>query len=192
MRSSTWARRRAALALFAALTFVAAGVFVPGAGRAQSAAVPAVLAGTWIHDGDPARAIRTVDAAFAASISVLPELLQGFARDRIRSDMQPPRRVLVVLESSRVRVTLEADRATVIDGAMGSPARTSGVADGTRVTPRLSSGWLELFYEGEGSELRQLLSTEPDGSHMHLDFNVVSARLRSPVRYRLEYVRPPS
>lgn len=163
----------------------------PRPGAAQSGAVPAALAGAWAHDGDPARAVRTVDAAFAPRIAALPELIQGLARDRIRSDMPPPRRVLVTLEGARVRVTLESSRTTVVDGAMGSPARTTGVSDGTRVTPRLQGGWLELLYQGEGSELHQLYSTEPDGSRMHLDYTVVSSRLGAPVRYRLEYVRAP-
>ncbi|AKF04306.1 hypothetical protein [Sandaracinus amylolyticus] len=167
-------------------------VTCPRSGRAQAASVPATLAGTWVLDGDPARAARTIEAAFAPSIATLPELLQGFARDRIRSSMQPPRRVLVTIDGSRVRVTLESQRTTVVDGALGASARVTGVEDGTRVTPRLQGGWLELLYEGEGSVLQQLCSTEPDGARMHLDFTVVSARLPAPVRYRLDYVRPRS
>ena len=171
------------------LALILAAAASPGAGRAQSGVVPATLAGTWAYDGDQARALRPVDAAFAPRIATLPELLQGMARDRIRSDMQPPRRVLVSLTGSRVRVTLESERTRVIDGALGSAARTTGIADGTRVTPRLEGGWLELLYQGEGSELHQLYSTEPDGSRMHVDFTVVSERLGAPVRYRLDYVR---
>ncbi len=160
----------------------------PRGGAAQSASVPAVLASSWRLEGGSARALRTIDAAFAPSISALPELLQGFARDRIHSSMGPPRDVVVALDGARVRVTLTGEaRNVVVSGALNTAATTSGVDDGTRVTPRLSGGWLELFYEGEGAELRQLFSTEADGSHMHLDYTVVNERLAGPVRYRLDY-----
>ncbi|UJR83080.1 hypothetical protein [Sandaracinus amylolyticus] len=179
---------RSTLALFATLTLtLAAGAF-PGPGRAQSGTVPSTLAGTWVQD-DAASAMRTVDAAFAPRIASLPELLQGMARDRIRNDMQPPRRVLVSLTGSRVRVTLESNRTRVVDGAIGAAAQVTGVSSGTRVTPRLQGGWLELLYEGEGSQLHQLYSTEPDGSRLHVDFTVESSYLSTPVRYRLDYVR---
>ncbi len=156
---------------------------------AQTVSVPPILAGQWQHDGALSRGVRTIDAAFAPSLAVIPEMLQGFARDRIRTDMAPPRTVDVTLESGRIRVALHAEREATIEGALDSHARTTGVDEGTVVTPRLSSGWLELHYEGEGSELRQLLSTEPDGAHMHVDYTIVSPRLQGPVRYRLEYVR---
>lgn len=185
MRSTARAKTMLLLAMAASI-----GAAFPHAGTAQSGSVPRTLAGTWVAEGGPARAMRTVEAAFAPSIATFPTLFQGFARDRIRSDMAPPRRVLVSLDGPQVRVTLEAARTTVIAGPLRSPARTSGLQDGTRVTPRLEGGWLELLYEGEGSQLRQLFSTEPDGARMHLDFTVTSPQLPAPVRYRLEYVRP--
>jgi hypothetical protein len=148
-----------------------------------------VLAGSWRLEADPARAMRTVEAAFGPSLAALPELFQPIARGRIQSSMQPPRRVEVTLATSRVRVTLASDHTATIDGPLGAAATTSGVDDGTRVTPRIQAGWLELFYEGESSELHQLLSTEPDGSRMHLDYTVVNERLAGQVRYRLDYVR---
>lgn len=186
-------RQRVRMMRLAALTSIlAAGATLPDLGSAQSGAVPGALAGTWVHEGDVARGMRTVEAAFAPTIASLPELLQGFARDRIRSSMPPPRRVVVALDGSRVRVTLESERRAMIDGSLGSAATASGVDAGTRVTPRLQGGWLELRYEGEGSELRQLFSTEPDGSRMHVDYTVSGGRLPTPVRYRLEYVRPSS
>ena len=160
----------------------------PRVGSAQVAAVPGTLAGTWMLDGELSRAVHVVEAAFASSIARLPELIQGFARDRIRSDMQPPRRVVVSLRDAGVRMTLESARTTVVDGSLGAPAAVSGIDSGTRVTPRLQSGWLELRYEGEGSELRQLFSTEADASRMHVDFTVTSPQLAAPVRYRLDYV----
>ncbi|MFO0684682.1 MAG: hypothetical protein U0234_21680 [Sandaracinus sp.] len=181
-------RARRGLLFLATLASIAAGL---GAApiRAQTANVPPILAGTWQHDGALARSVRTIDAAFAPSLAVIPELLQGFARDRIRTDMAPPRSVDVTLEGGRVRVALHAEREATIEGALNSHARTTGVDEGTVVTPRVASGWLELQYVGEGSELLQLLSTEADGGHMHLDYTVTSPRLRGPVRYRLEYVR---
>ncbi len=156
---------------------------------AQQASVPSTLPGTWRHDGDVARSVRLIDAAFAPSIAVLPELIQGFARNRIHDDMPPPERVIVSVEGTRVRVSLDSSRAATIDGPLGGTARTTGVDDGTRVTQRLSGGWLEIRYLGEGSELLQLFSTEADGAHMHVDYTVTSPRLQAPVRYRLEYVR---
>lgn len=157
---------------------------------AQPSAVPRVLVGTWALEGGAASAMRIVDAAFRPTISALPQILHGLARERIRANMTPANRVTLSIDGERVRVVLEAARTTVVSGALGAPARTSGVEAGTRVTPRLSSGWLELLYEGEGSELRQLFSAEPDGSRMHLDYTVSGPQLsRGPVRYRLEYVR---
>jgi hypothetical protein len=178
---------RTALLAAAALLALAAA---PLAGRAQPASVPRILAGTWVAEGGPTRAMRTVEAAFAPSIATFPSLFQGIARDRIRTSMEPPRRVLVSLDGARVRVTLESANTTVVAGPLRAPATTSGIQEGTRVTPRLQGGWLELLYQGEGSELRQLFSTEADGSRMHLDFTVTSPQLPAPVRYRLDYVRP--
>lgn len=177
------------VALVLVLAALAIAIAGPHRGAAQDATVPAVLAGTWNLEGDRARAVRTIDAAFAPSISALPELIQGFARDRIHSSMGPPRQVVVSLEGGRVRVSLAgAERSVLVHGALGAAASTTGVDDGTRVTPRLAGGWLELLYEGEGAQLRQLFSTEPDGAHMHLDYTVVNERLAGPVRYRLDYV----
>jgi hypothetical protein len=181
-----WTETKVVIVLAAGALIAAAA---PLDGSAQSGSVPRTLGGTWVPDGGPARAMQTVEAAFAPSIATFPTLFQGFARDRIRSDMAPPRRVLVSLDGARVRVTLETARTTIIAGPLRSPATTSGLQEGTRVTPRLEGGWLELFYEGEGSQLRQLFSTERDGSRMHLDFTVTSPQLPAPVRYRLEYVR---
>jgi hypothetical protein len=159
--------------------------------HAQSGVVPATLEGTWVYDGTIAAAVRVVNAAFAPAIATFPELFQGFARSRLETSMAPPRRVLVTLASGRVRVSLESsERTVVVDGNLGSHATVSGAEGTPVVTPNLRSGWLELFYEGEGSELRQLLSTEPDGLRMHLDFTVVSPQLPGPVRYRLDYVHP--
>lgn len=174
---------------FAGVAAIAIALACPRPIDAQAATVPATLAGTWRHDGDVSRSIRLIDAAFAPSIAALPELIQGFARSRIRDDMPPPQRVTVTVEGSRIRVALDSSRAATIDGQLNGTARTTGVDDGTRVTQRLSGGWLELRYEGEGSELRQLFSTEADGAHMHVDYTVTSPRLQAPVRYRLEYVR---
>jgi hypothetical protein len=171
----------------AALLVVAAASALPG--RAQTATVPALLAGTWLPEGGHDRGVRVVDAAFAPSIAALPEILHGFARGRIRDDMPVPRRIVVALDGPRVRVTLESEHTRTIAGPIGARATTSGVASGTQVTPRLSGGWLELHYEGEGSQLRQLFSTEPDGSRLHLDYTVISSQVAGgQVRFRLEYV----
>jgi hypothetical protein len=166
----------------------------PAIGGAQSASVPGTLAGTWVYDGSIAGAVRIVEAAFEPGISTFPELFQGFARSRLRASMAPPSRVVVALSgAAHLRVTLaSSERTTVVDGDLGSPATVSDAEGDPRVVPRLRGGWLEIGYEGEGSHLEQLLSTEPDGARMHLDFNVVSPQLPAPVRYRLEYVHPPS
>lgn len=183
------ARRFRCAALAAALLLAAASFAgVPFAG-AQRGSVPSVLEGTWVHDGDLATATRTVDAAFAPTVQRLPSLVQGFARDRIRSNMAPPRRIRVALSGQRVRLTLQSSKTVVIDGALGRAATTSGLESGSRVTPRLEGGWLELRHEGEGSQLRQLFSTEPDGSQMHVDYTITGPQLAGPVRYRLEYRR---
>jgi hypothetical protein len=182
---------RSAVVLALSLLAIAAR---PHDSRAQQDAAPRVprtLAGTWVSATDSERAMRTVVAAFESTVRTLPELLRGFARDRVRSEMAPPNRVVVALNGERVRVTLESGRTSVIAGPLGAHATTSGIADGTVVTPRLEGGWLELRYEGENSVLRQLYSTEPDGSSMHLDYTVSGERVPRTVRYRLEFVRRP-
>lgn len=176
------------------LAALALGLLVASAmpldGRAQPASVPSTLAGAWVHQGQRERALRTIDAAFAPTIARLPRIMHGFARDQIRNYIEPPRRVRVTLDGRRVRIELEASRTTVIDGRLGARARTTNVESGTQVTPRLEGGWLELLYAGRSSEMRQLFSTEPDGSQMHLDYTVTAPQIATPVRFRLEYVRP--
>jgi hypothetical protein len=157
---------------------------------AQSGSVPVQLAGTWTVEGSTARAMRVVEGAFEPAVQTMPELFRGFARDRVRSSMEPPRRIVVTLEGSRVRVAFERTDPSTVDGSLGGTAAATGVDDGTTVTTRLSGGWLEIVYVGSGSEMRQLLSTEADGSRMHLDYAIESTQLPFPVRYRLEYVRP--
>jgi hypothetical protein len=175
--------------LLVALLLVAP-VLAPLGGRAQTASVPAVLAGTWVPEGGVGRGTQVLDAAFAPSIAALPEIMHGFARGRIRDGMPVARRVVISLDGPRVRVSLESDHPRTIAGPLGARATTTGVSSGTTVTQRLSGGWLELVYEGEGSELRQLFSTEPDGSRMHLDSTVRSGQLAGGmVRFRIEYVR---
>lgn len=194
-------RSRVVLGLLAGAALVSSVAVLPRLGSAQQepsqagpsrvSAVPAALVGSWAHDGDITRALRTIDAVFAPSVAALPEMLHGFTRDRIRSGMPPPRQIAVSIEGSRVRVRLESsERTTTVDGTLGAHARTTGVEDGTSVTPRLEGGWLELRYEGEEAVMTQLFSTEPDGARMHLDYHVTNPRLAGPVRYRLEYVRP--
>jgi hypothetical protein len=155
---------------------------------AQTASVPPILAGSWTHDGAVATGMHTVERAFAPAITALPYLLQGMARDRITESLQPPATIDVALSDARVRVTLHANVLKTIDGALNAHARTSGVQEGTVVTPRVASGWLDLVYEGEDSTMHQLFSTEPDGSRMHVDYSITSERVGN-VRYRLEYVR---
>ncbi|GAB4111038.1 MAG: hypothetical protein OHK0013_47010 [Sandaracinaceae bacterium] len=169
---------------------LAAFVLAPLGGRAQTATVPAVLAGSWVPEGGVGRGTQVLDAAFAPSIAALPEIMHGFARSRIRDDMPVARRIVISLDGPRVRVSLESDHPRTIIGPLGARAATTGVSSGTTVTQRLAGGWLELVYEGEGSELRQLFSTEPDGARMHLDSTVRNGQLAGGmVRFRIEYVR---
>jgi hypothetical protein len=174
---------RVTLALAVALALASLAPFV------GAQAVPTQLAGSWRHDGAVSSGMRTVDGAFAASIATLPELFQGIARERIRTSLAPPPRITVTLTGERIRVSLDHDDPTTVVGALNAHAATTGVDDGTTVTPRLSGGWLDLVYEGESSEMHQLFSTEADGAHMHVDYTVENDRLAGTVRYRLEYVR---
>lgn len=176
-----------ALTLGAAVLLTLASLPLAGA---QTGSVPVQLAGTWTVEGSAARAMRVVEGAFEPAVQTMPELFRGFARDRVRSSMEPPRRVVVTLEGSRVRVAFERTEPFTIDGPLGGTASATGVQDGTTVTTRLSGGWLDVVYVGNESEMHQLLSTEPDGTRMHLDYAIESSQLPFPVRYRLEYVRP--
>lgn len=179
---------RLKLVAFALLALAIAGP--PLGGSAQVAgSVPSVLAGTFTYEYSAGRAMSVVDAAFEPGVSALPFFFQSIARNRIHESMRPPTRVVVTLTGSRVRVVYTSDVATkTIDGTLGSEAAVSGLEDGTRVTTSLSGGWLQLDYRGEG-DMIQLLSTEPDGSRMHVDSTVTSERLPEPVRWRLDYVR---
>lgn len=189
-RGSSFSRSAVALSLVALAALVGAAALAPRQSAAQAAAVPAALAGTWTLEGGVAQGTRVIDAAFAPTIAALPEMLHGMARDRVRGEMSPPRRIVVAVTGPRVRVAIEKERPVVVEGAVGAPATTAtGVSSGTRVTPRVEGGWLELRYEGEGSVLRQLFSTEPDGSRMHVDYTITSSMISTPVRYRLEFVR---
>lgn len=174
---------------------VAAGALVlgalssPGLGGAQTGSVPGVLAGSWTYDGTPARAMAIVDAAFEPGVSTLPYFFQSMARDRIHHSMRPANRVEITLSGNHLRVVYTSDIATkVIDGELGARASVSGLESGTVVDTTLRTGWLMLSYDGEGG-MTQLLSTEPDGSRMHIDSTVTSERLPQPVRFRLDYVR---
>lgn len=184
-------RRPAGALAITCMTFSLAWSATATSGAAQSTSVPYTLAGTWTYERDEAHGIRVVDGAFDAALGSIPELLRGLARDRIHDRMRPPRRVEVVLDGAQVRVTIESNRTTVVDTTLGTATTIAGAEGDVRVTPRLRAGWLELHYHSDESDLRQLLSTEPDGTRMHLDYTVESSRLASPVRYRLEYVRAP-
>lgn len=176
----------------AALT-LAACLAMPAASGAQTAVtVPSTLAGSWTHDGALDRGRHTVERAFARSVAALPSFLQSYALGRIRDDLEPPHTIDVSLAGPRIRVTLHGPVTKTIDGTLDAHASTSGVQDGTVVTPQVASGWLDLLYEGESSTMHQLFSTEPDGSHLHLDYAIDNERLAGgTVRYRLEYVRSP-
>lgn len=159
---------------------------VPLGSRAQTGSVPAVLAGTWVSESSSASAMAHVLAAFEPGVTSLPELFQGMARDRIRSSMVPPSRVVVTLTGTHVNVSMRTNRMIVIDGELGAEARLEGGEGDPTVTTGLRGGWLEIRWDGEG-DMQQLLSTEPDGSRMHLDYTVESDRLPEPVRYRLDF-----
>jgi hypothetical protein len=180
---------RARASFLFAFGIVALASLAPDPGGAQEGSVPVQLAGTWVADGGATRAMSIIDAAFAPGIEGLPYLLQGIARDRIHTSMRPPSRVVVTLSGAHLRVVYTSDIATkVIDGVLGAQASVSGLEEGTTVATALRVGWLFLSYEGEGG-MTQLLSTEPDGSRMHVDSTVTSERLPAPVRWRLDYVR---
>jgi hypothetical protein len=172
-----------------AFALLALALFSPPFGRAQVVgSVPGTLAGTWASEASAARAMAIVDAAFEPGVAALPYFFQSIARNRIHASMQPANRVVVTLTGSRVRVVYTSDVTKIIDGTLGTEASVSGLEEGTRVSTSLSGGWLQLVYAGEGG-MTQLLSTEPDGTRMHLDCTVTSERLPEPVRWRLDYVR---
>ncbi|MGE0788047.1 MAG: hypothetical protein AB7S26_20410 [Sandaracinaceae bacterium] len=182
-----FASRRAAL--FLTLAGCLAILAVVPTGRAQTESVPPVLGGSWRLEGSDEAAMRTVIAAFQPTIDGLPEIVHGFARDRLRSSMQPPRSVQVSVEGSSVSVRLTSDHVTTVEGTLGRRARARGVEDGTVVSTRLSGGWLQVHYSSDQAEMYQLFSTEADGSRMHLDHTLTGPRITGTVRYRIEYAR---
>lgn len=154
--------------------------------------MPAVLAGAYRYPHDVEHARQIVAAAIEPRIATLPSLVQGMARDRIRERLRVARRIAVALHGERVRVTFEGQRTLAIDSALGATTTVRN-EEGRDVSVRqaLRDGWLEQTFAGENGELRQLLSTEPDGRTLHLDITLRSERLGEPIRYRLDYAREP-
>lgn len=158
--------------------------------QAQDGRVPSVLEGTWRRAIGAERARQVVAAAFEPRLARFPAMLRGIARDRITESLPMPDRVAVAL-GERVRVTyLYEDRRLRVDTALGGTTRVRDVDGETRrVSQRLQRGWLEQVFRGADGDVHRLLSTEPDGATMHLDYTVHNERLGEAVRWRVDYRR---
>ena len=177
-------RKLVPASVFVALLALSAAV------GAQSASVPSALAGTWRRTVSTQRARSIVLAAFQPRLANFPGFLQSIGRDRISESLPMPHRVQVAIEGERVHVTYVGESRVSIATPLGGSTRVRD-ADGEtrRVTQRLRGGWLEQVYTGDDGSVHRLLSTEPDGSTMHLDFTAHNERLGEPVRWRIDYRR---
>lgn len=171
--------------LAACISLLACGVV-----RAQAAAVPAILEGTYHYPHAPTHAQAIALAAVEPRISAMPAMVQGLARDRVAERVRPARRILIAPREGGVRVELEDGGTMVVDTALGATTTVrSRQGRPVQVRQALQGGWLEQVFTGENGELRQLYSTEPDGRTLHLDVTLSSPSLGEPVRYRLDYLR---
>ena len=182
-------RRHSTLLLLLALASLAAALLVPRAG-AQTAGVPSQLLGAFRYPHDLAHGRAVVEAAIEPRILQLPGMFQGIARDRLRERTRIPRRVSIASSEGRVEVTYEGERTVVVGSSVpGTTTVRNEEGREVRVTQQLSGGWLEQVYEGPNGQMRELLSTEPDGATLHVDVTLSSERLGEPIRYRLDYLR---
>ena len=157
-------------------------------GGAQDASIPDTLVGSWRRDPSAQRARSTVLGAFEPRLTRFPELLRPMARDRIAESLPMPDRIDVAVRSGNVRVTYSTARRVVVDSPLGSTTRVV-LDDGEprRVVQRLRGGWLEQIYTNDDGSFHRLLSTEADGSTLHLDYTVHNERLGGPIRWRIDY-----
>jgi len=159
---------------------------------AQTATVPAVLAGRWTYPHDVAHAQSIVLAATEPLLSGFPEIVRPLARDQVRSRVRIARSIEVALDGAAVRTVFRGDRNLTIATPLGVRSTITG-SEGqpVEVSQSLRGGWLEQTFHGQEGGMRQLLSTEPDGRTLHLDISLESERLSAPIRFRLDYVRAP-
>ena len=162
--------------------------FAPAA-TGQSAALPIQLAGTFEYPHGEAHAQAIIRAAVEPRIQQLPGMFQGIARQRMQERMRVARQLTIAL-GRETSVTFVGERTTAVRSSVpGTTTVTNPEGREVEVTQRVSGGWLEQTFSGENGQLRQLLSTEPDGATLHLDITLSSERLGEPIRYRLDYVR---
>lgn len=153
--------------------------------------IPSTLVGTWQRQVSAEEARRTVLAAFEPRIRTFPEIMWGIARERIAASLPMADRIEIATGPSRVRVTTHASaRRVVVETPLGGSARVE-LEDGDerRATQRLRSGWLEQVFANDDGRIVRLLSTEPDGGTLHVDYTVHNTTLGAPVRWRMDYRR---
>lgn len=170
---------------------LAASLGLGARAAAQDAAgVPPILAGRYRYSRDAAHGAAIVRAAIAPAIESMPELLRGFARDRLEERTHIPMQVEVTLTGRNVRVVSTGERTLTVEGPLGQRTqfRRSDGHTGD-VTQGLRSGWLEHDFQADQGAMRVLYSTEPDGATLHVDYTMTSQLLARPIRYRLDYVR---
>ena len=156
----------------------------------QAASVPSTLEGTWRCTLTPEQARATALAAFEPRFAAMPAFIRGMVASRVAERLRPTTRMEIAIEGDQVRVTSLEPGRVVVETRLGGSTRVRG-SDGEtrRVTQRIRGGWLEQVYQGENGVVRRLLSTEPDGRTLHMDFTVENERLGEPVRWRLDYRR---
>lgn len=162
-----------------------------GSAVAQTPSVPGTLAGAWRRRANATQARHAVISAFEPRLTRFPEMMRGIARDRIAESLPMAERLEVAVNGDRVRTTTQASgHRVVVDTPIGGSTRVR-LEDGDerRVVQRLSGGWLEQVFTNDDGSIRRLLSTEPDGSTLHVDYTVHNTTLGDPVRWRIDYQR---
>lgn len=156
----------------------------------QREAVPLVLEGSYAytHDLDHARAV--IAASIEPHLTEVPGPLRDLVRDHAR-DARVPSRIRIALGTRDVHVIYAGPDGEVIVGGSFPGTTRITTRDGSEVPVRqhLRAGWLEQVFVGPRGELSVVLSCEPDGRVLHLDYTVRGERLRAPVLGRLDYHR---
>jgi hypothetical protein len=168
---------------------------LPLTSLAQSAAVPPILAGSYVYREGPDHGRATVMAALEPHIAMLPYFTQSLVRDRVAERIALPRQIVVALPpdpAGDVSVEYTGTRVVMVVSPIGG-STTITTATGTvvPVTQRVRLGWLEQVFSGETGTLSVMLSCEPDGRTMHVDGTMRSENLPTPITIRLDYTRSP-
>ncbi len=181
--------RRLSLALFASSLVLGGAAFAAPAsfGAAQAPS----LNGTWRLVGDPnAMQAGVQQQAIEPAIATLTPDIQRLARARIAETTWVPTTIVVNTTPERIAITLQGAENRTFDTAPGQPQNVysrSGVRAQLTQTFRPDGGIQQQLVALDGTQINSLVP-DPSG-RMHLDVQMQSPRIPTPIRFRLTYQR---